>query len=38
MKGELEELYDLAADPDDLVNLAVRPEHSAELARLRRAP
>ncbi|MFO0177334.1 MAG: sulfatase/phosphatase domain-containing protein, partial [Planctomyces sp.] len=36
VKGELEELYDLAADPDELVNLAVRPEHSAELARLRR--
>jgi len=35
VKGEMEELYDLAADPDELVNLALRAEHSVELSRLR---
>jgi iduronate 2-sulfatase len=30
-----EELYDMAADPDQLINLAQDPEHSAELATMR---
>ncbi len=32
-----EELYDLESDPDEVVNLAGRPEHRATLERLRRA-
>jgi uncharacterized sulfatase len=32
----VEELYDLAADPGQMRNLAARPEHQAALARLRR--
>ena len=31
------ELYDLAADPDELVNLAGEPEHYATLQRLETA-
>ena len=33
--GEMEELYDLDADPDELVNLALKPEHAARLRELR---
>jgi arylsulfatase A-like enzyme len=35
--GELEELYDLRADPDELDNLAAKPEHGKLLAELRGA-
>jgi len=34
---DLEELYDLRRDPDELDNLAVKPEHQATLRRLRAA-
>ena len=34
---DLEELYDLSKDPDELNNLAVKPEHQATLKRLRAA-
>ena len=33
--GEMEEIYDLEADPQELTNLALRPEHKALLADLR---
>jgi arylsulfatase A-like enzyme len=33
--GEMEEIYDLEADPDELKNLALRPENHALLADLR---
>jgi arylsulfatase A-like enzyme len=33
--GEPEELYDLDRDPEELVNLAARPEHSSEMELLR---
>jgi hypothetical protein len=34
---ELEELYDLLADPEELTNLAARPEHTARVKKLRAA-
>ncbi len=33
--GEMEEIYDLGSDPEELVNLALKPEHHELLARLR---
>jgi arylsulfatase A-like enzyme len=33
--GETEEIYDLEADPEELVNLAVKPDHQALLVELR---
>jgi arylsulfatase A-like enzyme len=33
--GEMEELYDLKADPEELTNLALKPEHRPLLTRLR---
>lgn len=33
--GEMEEIYDLASDPGELTNLALRPEHQALLSELR---
>lgn len=33
--NEIEELYDLEADPEELTNLALRPEHRATLERMR---
>ena len=35
--GALEELYDLASDPDELTNLAAAPEHKKTLRGLREA-
>ena len=35
--NDLEELYDLREDPDELDNLAVKPEHSERLQHLRAA-
>ena len=35
--GELEELYDLSTDPDELLNLAAKPDFQHELKRLRAA-
>jgi arylsulfatase A-like enzyme len=35
VENEIEELYDLDADPDELVNLALRPEHAKTLERMR---
>lgn len=37
VKDEPEELYDLKADPDELVNLALKPEYAETLAEFRRA-
>ena len=33
--GEMEEIYDVEADPEELTNLALKPEHRALLADLR---
>tara|TARA_B100001123_G_scaffold281354_1_gene313331 strand:+ start:2331 stop:3821 length:1491 start_codon:yes stop_codon:yes gene_type:complete len=33
--GEIEEMYDLENDPEELVNLALEPDHHEQLARLR---
>ncbi|MGB7346628.1 MAG: sulfatase-like hydrolase/transferase [Pirellulaceae bacterium] len=33
--GEIEEIYDLHSDPEELTNLAVKPEHHVLLVRLR---
>jgi arylsulfatase A-like enzyme len=35
--GEIDELYDLAADPEELTNLAQQPERAKQLAELRAA-
>lgn len=35
VENEIEELYDLEKDPEELVNLALRPEHRATLTRMR---
>ncbi|WP_231741923.1 family 16 glycoside hydrolase [Stieleria varia] len=35
VEGEVEEVYDLHSDPEELVNLAVKPENKALLERLR---
>jgi arylsulfatase A-like enzyme len=35
VENEIEELYDLDKDPDELRNLALEPEHRAALARMR---
>ncbi|MCA9069917.1 MAG: DUF4976 domain-containing protein, partial [Planctomycetaceae bacterium] len=37
IENDLEELYDLKADPEELHNLAVRPEHQGQLRELRNA-
>jgi arylsulfatase A-like enzyme len=34
--NEIEEVYDLKADPEELTNLAMKPAHGDLLARLRR--
>ena len=36
-KGEIEELYDLDADPEELINLALLKEHQPRLEQMRAA-
>ena len=36
VEGEIEELYDLEADPEELTNLAVRADHHKRLATMRK--
>lgn len=36
-EGEIEELYDIESDPEELTNLALEPSRAAEVARLRAA-
>lgn len=35
VEGEIEEVYDLESDPEELVNLALKPEHASLLKELR---
>jgi arylsulfatase A-like enzyme len=37
VEGEIEELYDLQADPEELTNLALKPEYARQLAEFRAA-
>jgi arylsulfatase A-like enzyme len=37
IEDEIEELYDLERDPDELTNLALQPEHRETLSRMRAA-
>ena len=37
VEGEVEELYDLKSDPDELVNLAMNPKYLSKLRSLRSA-
>ena len=37
VEGELEELYDLHQDPEELTNLALNPDFAQQLATLRKA-
>lgn len=37
VEGEIEELYDLTADPEELTNLAIQPEWNQQLSMLRAA-
>ena len=37
VEGEIEELYDLQMDPEELTNLALEPQYAAILTRFRKA-